>query len=255
MISAQLDKTKGQARAGLAGYWRALEQWRRSYTRGSLIYTRNVNHRIGSLLALALLSTRVGANAVTVFAVAVMGAGSAFLASRQSPLGATGMLVLLGIWQLGFALDCADGQLARARGTTGPFGAFLDQLCDFLSHGAVFCALTLYLTRTLSLSAVAAVCVFAGTYGTNLLQLFTSSLRNALLPQPKGSEPGTAAKLPALAAGRHLSDWGGFLLLAALLTLAPRALLGLAALAALLSLATASGQLVLNWRRSLRGQL
>src|SRR2546430_5933024 len=39
-------------------------------------------------------------------------------------------------WQVAFCLDCADGQLARARGTSNAFGALLDQVSDFVGHVA-----------------------------------------------------------------------------------------------------------------------
>jgi phosphatidylglycerophosphate synthase len=237
-------------RNGIVAAWRALEDWRRRFTRpGSLVWTRNVNHRGGSALALVLVRTRLSANAVTLSALAVAIAGAAFLATRGVAFGPGGAVLLAAVWQLGFCLDCADGQLARARSEATPFGAWLDQLCDFVAHAAIFCALAIYLVRTLELGAVAAVFLLGGTFGANLLQLFASSQRNSMLA-PASPLAAAGVRLGALAAGRHLSDWGAFLLLTALLLPYPRAAAGAVAAAALIALLTVVGQVALNWRQA-----
>ena len=41
------------------------------------------------------------------------------------------------------AFDSADGQLARARGTTSEFGRILDGICDYLSFAAIYLAIGL----------------------------------------------------------------------------------------------------------------
>ena len=51
-----------------------------------------------------------------------------------------GLLALLG-WQFAYALDCADGQLARVTGQTSPAGARVDVLCDVAAQIALVAAL------------------------------------------------------------------------------------------------------------------
>jgi phosphatidylglycerophosphate synthase len=240
-----------QAPRSISAAARAVEDRRRAYTRpGSLFWTRNVNHRGGSAIALLLVRTRVSANAVTLCALAVALVGAAFVGSHGATMTATGALAVAVVWQLAFCLDCADGQLARARGQASPFGAWLDQLCDFLSHAAILTSMVVYLARELELTSGAAVLFLAGCLGANLLQLFASSQRNQLL----GSAPAAGSdQLRLFASGRHLSDWGAFLLLGSLLLPYPRAAAGVVAVYALFAVLTVVGQVFLNWRRELPG--
>jgi phosphatidylglycerophosphate synthase len=41
------------------------------------------------------------------------------------------------LWQLGYALDCADGQLARVTGQTSAAGARLDVFCDIAGQAVL----------------------------------------------------------------------------------------------------------------------
>jgi len=87
---------------------------------------KRVNRPIASLLVRAIFRTRITPNQVTVasFFIGLAGAGSFALATRVSFL-VGGILA-----QLSSIVDCADGMLARARGTMSDFGAFLDLLLD-----------------------------------------------------------------------------------------------------------------------------
>jgi CDP-diacylglycerol--glycerol-3-phosphate 3-phosphatidyltransferase len=65
----------------------------------------------------------------------------------------------------GFAMfDMLDGLLARVKGTTGPWGAFLDSTLDRIGDGAVFSGLAIYLARDHQpvLAGVALYCLVAG---------------------------------------------------------------------------------------------
>jgi CDP-diacylglycerol--glycerol-3-phosphate 3-phosphatidyltransferase len=65
----------------------------------------------------------------------------------------------------GFAMfDMLDGLLARMKGTTGPWGAFLDSTLDRIGDGAVFSGLAIYLARDHQpvLACVALYCLVAG---------------------------------------------------------------------------------------------
>lgn len=65
----------------------------------------------------------------------------------------------------GFAMfDMLDGLLARVKGITGPWGAFLDSTLDRIGDGAVFSGLAIYLARDHQpvLACVALYCLVAG---------------------------------------------------------------------------------------------
>ena len=65
-------------------------------------------------------------NQVTVLSAVATGAGLVLLVSGEpSPLRAAGVTVLL---ILGFALDSADGQVARLTGGGSPSGEWLDHV-------------------------------------------------------------------------------------------------------------------------------
>ena len=232
----------------LAAAWQTLERSRARLSRpGSLIWTRNVNHRGGTLLALLFASTAATPNAMTVGALALNVAGAAFVAAHPGSFTLPAAIVVATVWQVAFCVDCADGQLARARGTSTAFGAWLDQVCDFVGHTAVLTALVVYLVRVLNLDAVAAVLLLAFAAGGNLLQLFTSSLRNSIIGTAPARQERGGDLVRVLAAGRHLSDWGGFMLLSALLLPLPHVLAGVVIAAACIAVLTVTGQVALNW--------
>ena len=61
---------------------------------------------------------------------------------------ATGpVLTIFFLSQISYILDCADGQLARATGTTSPYGAFLDRAMDFVGIQLQYCAFFIFAYR------------------------------------------------------------------------------------------------------------
>jgi CDP-diacylglycerol--glycerol-3-phosphate 3-phosphatidyltransferase len=56
--------------------------------------------------------------------------------------------------------DTVDGALARKRGTTSPFGAWLDSTCDRIADGAVFGGITLWFAGSRDDDVMVAVTVF-----------------------------------------------------------------------------------------------
>jgi archaetidylinositol phosphate synthase len=83
---------------------------------------RTIESRIVGPVA-ARLAPYVSANVISVLSLlAAAGAGSAFWLDRP----ATGAILILA----NGLLDMLDGCVARARGTAGPFGSFLDKIID-----------------------------------------------------------------------------------------------------------------------------
>jgi phosphatidylglycerophosphate synthase len=112
---------------------------------GAPAYSRFVNRRLGRLLA--ALAYRVGLvpNAVTALSAACTATGVVLLVlvapSWLMALGVSACLVL------GYALDSADGQLARLRGGGSPAGEWLDHMVDAVKATSVHLAVCIGLFR------------------------------------------------------------------------------------------------------------
>ena len=114
--------------------------------------------RLLTPLGEALARTRVTPNMITATGTVGVMIGALWL----FPLGHlfAGTLVC---W--GFAMfDMLDGLLARLKGTTGPWGAFLDSTLDRIGDAAVFAGLAIWLARDHQpvLAGVALYCLVAG---------------------------------------------------------------------------------------------
>ncbi|KGI81621.1 CDP-alcohol phosphatidyltransferase [Actinopolyspora erythraea] len=109
--------------------------------RGAPAYSRFVNRRAGGYLAAAAYLTGATPNRVTITsAVFTFGGIVALAAAPPSlPLGVLVGLALL----LGYALDSADGQLARLRGGGNPAGEWLDHVVDSAKIPALHLAVLL----------------------------------------------------------------------------------------------------------------
>ncbi|MFQ1003611.1 CDP-alcohol phosphatidyltransferase family protein [Modestobacter sp. SSW1-42] len=123
---------------------RRLESAQKGAT-GAPAYSRFVNRRLGRLLAAAAFHAGLTPNAVTGLSAACTGAGIVALALVPPSLSA-GLLVA-GLLVLGYALDSADGQLARLRGGGSPAGEWLDHMVDSLKIASLHLALLVGLYR------------------------------------------------------------------------------------------------------------
>lgn len=82
--------------------------------------------RLSTLLTRLLIRTPLSPNQVTVLSFLVFLPG-AYLLSTGERIALIGAGLLI---QLSYTLDCCDGELARLRGLSSPFGAWLDGLLD-----------------------------------------------------------------------------------------------------------------------------
>jgi CDP-diacylglycerol--glycerol-3-phosphate 3-phosphatidyltransferase len=106
----------------------------------------------------ALARTPVTPNAITITGTVGMVVGALWLFP-------TGHLFAGTMVCTGFVLaDMLDGLLARVKGTTGAWGAFLDSTLDRIGDAAVFAGITIWLVRTGQdgLAWVALFCLVAG---------------------------------------------------------------------------------------------
>jgi phosphatidylglycerophosphate synthase len=245
--------------AGLARWWAEVDDYRRRHTRsGALVYTWNVNYRIGAWLARAVQHRRVTPNQLSLLGMAASVAGAVAAAiggwDRLEDVSPVQAVLVTVAWQLAYSLDCADGLLARARGTANPFGAWLDQCADFVSHVAVSTALVVVVARSIGASSPAMALTAGLVVGANLFMLFATSQYNSLLGPAStagngGSTPSLLTRRPLRVAmgARHLTDYGAFLLLAGLLLPYPRALLAVLVIGAVAQIGATVGQVALNW--------
>lgn len=233
---------------GVRGWWRAGEALRVGSSRSlGLWWIRRVNRRIGAFIALALLPTPVSPNVVSVAGLAVTLVGGAIVTFNHRSIAPVTVLIVFVLWQLAFSLDCADGQLARARGQSTPFGAWLDQVLDFVSHSIVFSALTVFAVRTNELDEPAGAALGASIVALSLIQLFAGSQRNSLMGTAPALGLGEGGALRWLGLGRHLTDYGAMLALSAILLLWPPVLLWFLVASGVLNGLTVAGQIATNW--------
>jgi phosphatidylglycerophosphate synthase len=251
------DRPQATTRAGrIVDRWSQLEAFRRANTRsGTTLYSWHVNYRLGALVARPLLSTRATPNQLTLLAMLVNLAASVYVGLAGRASLAVAAVALVG-WQLGYALDCADGQLARARGASSPFGAWLDQCADFVSHVAVLTAMAVVLSHAPWMTAPRAAALAGIVGGANLFVLFATSQYNSLLGETgdveRHADRGRRGWLRRFEGLRELTDYGAFALVAALCLPWPHALLVVVVAAGMFHAAAVVGQIALNWRRAIQ---
>jgi len=111
-----------------AGYWASLKP--REVEEPIDVY---VHRPLAYLLARALFPLPVSPDAVTLLSIlAGLASAASLLASFPYHLQYGGFFLFLSA-----VLDCADGQLARMRGTSSLFGRMLDGTADLITVGAV----------------------------------------------------------------------------------------------------------------------
>lgn len=143
--------------------------------RGGGLFSESVSQWIGA--ALATVAHRLGLRptALTI-ANLILGLTTSVLvvalaepvAEGRVPAWVVGLVALVG-WQLAYALDCADGQLARVTGQGSPAGARVDVLCDVAAQIALVAALTATAVAQSPSTPAWLVTAFAGTWMVNLV--------------------------------------------------------------------------------------
>ncbi len=238
---------------GRARGWDRIEAQRLRNTRSNAFFwTKNVNHRIGAALSLLLMDTRVRPNAVTVVSVLMYAPLALYVGSLRPPASLlSGVLVFLWL-QAAYTLDCTDGQLARARGQSRPFGGWLDRVLDVCGHTALLTALLLYSVRALHLQSASSVLFTGYVLGAHLTQMFASFYSTAVIGTAPAAGSNPRQLLRWLMAGMQITDYGIFILAVAMTLAFPFALATVLFANATLALLMLLGQLALNWRREVQ---
>lgn len=161
--------------------------------RGTSLYSAHVNRPLGRLLAAIAHRLRLTPNGVTLISGTFSLAAVVLIASGSQSV-AVGVVAAIAL-VVGFALDSADGQLARLRQSGSRAGEWLDHVLDCLVkislHGAVLVAWHRsgagdgQLLLALGFQIAAVLLFFAGTLV-------------ALLKLPSSSGPAPASPLRAM---------------------------------------------------------
>jgi len=128
------------ARVGRRPYRAALTELRaqQKTSKGAPAYSRFVNRPVGRRLAALAYVAGLGPDQVTALSALATftGIGLVAFAPPSVPLGLAVAVLLV----LGYALDSADGQVARLRGGGSPAGEWLDHVVDALKLGLLHVA-------------------------------------------------------------------------------------------------------------------
>jgi phosphatidylglycerophosphate synthase len=189
--------------------------------RGGGLYSEAVSQPIGSAIALTAARLGIPPTALSVVNL-LLGVGASVTvvalagqaAAGTVPAWAAGLIALLA-WQLSYAFDCADGQLARVTGKASPAGARLDILCDIAVQIGLVAALSAVAIAYRPGTPTWLPAVFAGTWMVNLVTSVMQAGPNAASMVPSRSLPVRVVKLAR--------DYGAVILLAGLvLTVIPQ---------------------------------
>lgn len=116
-------------------------------SRNAPAYSRWVNRPLGRIFAASGYKLGLSPNAVTGISACFTFVGIILLASSQ-PSWPTGLLVS-SLLVVGYALDSADGQVARLQGGGTPGGEWLDHVIDSIKMGSFHIAIAVMWFRNL----------------------------------------------------------------------------------------------------------
>ncbi|KNE80888.1 MULTISPECIES: CDP-alcohol phosphatidyltransferase family protein [Streptomyces] len=179
----------GTAESGYAAALRELRGAQKT-AKGVSLYSRYVNRPAGRILAAAAYRAGLTPNQVTLISAAFSFAGVAALALVRPSWG-----LAAAVWAalaVGFALDSADGQLARLRKESSPAGEWLDHVVDAAKIAALHAAVLISFHRFFDLPGPGWLLVPLGFQSAALL-IFTGGLLADKL-KPRGA---AAAGAPA----------------------------------------------------------
>jgi phosphatidylglycerophosphate synthase len=119
-----------------------VDAYRRTRKPKDIFWNKFVARPLAAVVIVPLARTPVTPNQITLATLPVFLAGAAVMAFLPSwPMLCLGVAIL----ELSYVLDCADGQLARLKGTSSPVGAHLDFLMDELKAFALVAAVAVRL--------------------------------------------------------------------------------------------------------------
>jgi phosphatidylglycerophosphate synthase len=156
--------TRGEAMHGaqVAGYRETLRQLgsAQKAVAGGPAYSRFVNRKLGRYLAAAAYQRGLTPNTVTFISAGFSFVGILLIALGRPSIGfAVGAAAAL---ILGYALDSADGQLARLRGGGSLTGEWLDHMLDVAKLSSLHLAVLICFYRQFHFSSAGPLLIPAG---------------------------------------------------------------------------------------------
>lgn len=189
--------------------------------RGGGLFSEALSQRLGAQIAVHAHKHRLAPTVLTVLNLGLGGLVSIVVIAAAEPIAdgrvwawPIGLLALLG-WQVAYAFDCADGQLARVTGQTSLAGARLDVLCDVAVQISLVAALAATAEAQVPDTPAWLLAAFAGTWMVNLVTSVMQTGDKAASMVTSTSFPVRLIKL--------VRDYGAVIALAGLvLTIAPQ---------------------------------
>src|SRR5262245_60932378 len=123
---------------------RVVDVYRRTQKPKDLLWNRFVARPLAAVVLVPLERTAVTPNQVTLATLPLFVLSVVVIALVP---GWAGLLAGVALLEFAYVLDCADGQLARLRGTSSPIGAHLDFLMDELKAFLLVAAVGVRLWR------------------------------------------------------------------------------------------------------------
>jgi phosphatidylglycerophosphate synthase len=219
--------------------------------RGGGLFSEAVSQHIGARFALAAYRRRLAPTVLTVANLGLSCLVSFGVIAAAEPVAdgrvwawPVGLLALVG-WQIAYALDCADGQLARVTGQASAAGARMDVLCDVAAQIALVAALAATAEAQVAATPAWLLAAFAGTWMVNLVTSVMQSGPQAASMVPSRSLPVRVVKL--------IRDYGAVIALAGVaLTVAPQWTIWLVGLFTLVNAGFLAASIAFAARQSLR---
>jgi phosphatidylglycerophosphate synthase len=162
--------------------------------RGAPAYSRYVNRRVGRYLAAAAYLLGLTPNQVTIVS-ALFSAGAIAVLATAPPGALVGVLVTF-LFLLGYALDSADGQVARLRGQSSLSGEWLDHMVDCAKIAAMHLAVLIGVYRHFHLHSDGYLLVPLGFCVVTTVLFFGMTL-NDQLRRTHAASTGVPARAPA----------------------------------------------------------
>jgi phosphatidylglycerophosphate synthase len=220
--------------------------------RGGGLFSEALSQRLGARIAVFAYRHRLAPTVLTVSNLGlsclvsfVVVAAAGRVADGWMPAWPIGLLALVG-WQLAYALDCADGQLARVTGQTSAPGGRVDVLCDVAGQIALVAALSAVAEAQVPQTPAWLLAAFAGTWMVNLV---TSVMQSG----DQASSMVTSRSLPVRLV-KLVRDYGAVIAVAGLvLTVAPHWTVWLIGVFTLINSAFLAASIVFSGRAALKG--
>lgn len=152
---------------------------------GAPAYSRFINRPLGRRFAAAAHQLRMTPNQITVVSALFTFAGIATIAGVDPTLFSS--LAVVALLVIGYALDSADGQLARLRGGGSPRGEWLDHMVDGVKISTIHIAVLICWARFFSLDGTWLLIPLA--YGAVSTVFFFGVIMTDLLRRASGAGP------------------------------------------------------------------